>query len=195
MDSDQKKKLFIAVVLVGGLLYLAHDNIYSPRAEEIAELEQRLETLEIQNAAARSLAESQGRSEVEQKLAQYRDQLRQVEGLIPSSEEVPDLLDAISAEAQRTGVELALIQPVGATAETFYTRRTYDLGVRGSYHELGAFLTEIASLPRIITPMGLSMTVAESGAEGVPELNARFTIETYVLPAETSTAMASNDAE
>lgn len=195
MDSDQKKKLFIAVVLVGGLLYLAHDNIYSPRAEEIAELEQRLETLEIQNAAARSLAESQGRSEVEQKLAQYRDQLRQVEGLIPSSEEVPDLLDAISAEAQRTGVELALIQPVGATAETFYTRRTYDLGVRGSYHELGAFLTEIASLPRIITPMGLSMTVAESRAEGVPELNARFTIETYVLPAETSTAMASNDAE
>lgn len=195
MDSDQKKKLFIAVVLVGGLLYLAYDNIYSPRAEEIVQLEQRLETLEIQNAAARSLAESQGRSDVERKLGQYRDQLRQVEGLIPSSEEVPDLLDAISAEAQRTGVELALIQPVGATAETFYTRRTYDLGVRGSYHELGAFLTEIASLPRIITPMGLSMTVAESDGEGVPELNARFTIETYVLPAETSTAMASNDAE
>ena len=43
----------------------------------------------------------------------YREQLIQVEGLIPSSEELPDLLDAISVEGQRTGVELVLIQPIG----------------------------------------------------------------------------------
>lgn len=186
MDPELKKKLFLGVALLLGLLYVAYDNVYVPRSEEIAQMEQRLETLETKNRVARTMMESQGRTEVEQRLAHYREQLTRVEGLIPSSEEVPDLLDAISAEAQRTGVELALIQPVGAVAETFYTRRTYDLGVRGTYHQLAAFLTEIGSLPRIITPMNLRMTVAgDTDAQGSPELDARFTIETYVLPAET----------
>lgn len=186
MDPELKKKLFLGVALLLGLLYVAYDNVYVPRSEEIAQMEQRLETLETKNRVARTMMESQGRTEVEQRLAHYREQLNRVEGLIPSSEEVPDLLDAISAEAQRTGVELALIQPVGAVAETFYTRRTYDLGVRGTYHQLAAFLTEIGSLPRIITPMNLRMTVAgDTDAQGSPELDARFTIETYVLPAET----------
>lgn len=193
MDPDLKKKLFLGVAILLGLLYVAYDNVYVPRSEDITQMEQRLETLETKNRVARTMMESQGRTEVEQRLAHYREQLNRVEGLIPSSEEVPDLLDAISAEAQRTGVELALIQPVGAVAETFYTRRTYDLGVRGTYHQLAEFLTEIGSLPRIITPMNLRMTVSgDSDGAGSPELDARFTIETYVLPAETQSNVSTD---
>jgi type IV pilus assembly protein PilO len=189
MDSELKKKLFLAAALFLGLLYLAYDNVYTPRSEEIDQLRARLEVLETKNRVARTLIESRGRAEVEQQLALYRDQLESVEGLIPSSEELPDLLDAISAEAQRTGVELTLIQPVGATAEAFYTRRTYDLRVRGTYHEIGWFLTEIGSLPRIITPLGVNLTINSAPADGgPPQLDARFSIETYVLPSGTPTA-------
>lgn len=189
MEPEQRKKLIMGVVLVAGLLYLAHSYVYSPRAQEVAELEQRLEALETKNRAARTLMESEGRGEVERKLALYREQLNRVEGLIPSSEELPDLLDAISAEAQRTGVDLALIQPVGATAENFYTRRTYDLAVRGTYHEIAAFLTAIGSLPRIITPSDLRVAVtSEEDPDAAPELEARFSIETYVLPSHSQPA-------
>lgn len=183
MEPEQRNKLLLGVMLVGGLLYLANAYVYAPRAEAVAALELRLDSLEAKNAAARALMESEGRGEVERKLELYREQLNRVEGLIPSSEELPDLLDAISMEAQRTGVELALIQPVGATAEAFYTRRTYDLAVRGTYHEIGAFLTAIGSLPRIVTPIDLRVTVVGEPAEATaPELEARFSIETYVLP-------------
>ena len=162
-DSSQRQKMLLAVLLVGGAAYATYTYVYVPRSAEVAELETR----------------------VERQLALYRDQLVQVEGLIPSSEELPDLLDAISAEAQRTGVELALIQPVGASAEQFYTRRTYDLAVRGAYHEIGEFLTEIASLRRIITPINLSVTVMDgTPGRGEPQLEAKFAIETYVLPSD-----------
>ena len=184
LDSAQKKRLFMVVALLAVLAYLGYDRLYKPRSEEVAALETRLEALQTKNRTARQLMEQNGRSEVERKLALYRDQLVRVEGLIPSGEELPDLLDAISAEAQRTGVELALIQPVGATAEGFYTRRTYDLAVQGQYHQIGAFLTEIASLPRIITPTNLNVTVkSDSLSTGDPELEAKFAVETYVLPA------------
>lgn len=183
MDADVRKKLLLAGALVALLGYGGYTYVYSPRAAEVAQLEERLQRLETQNRAARGLVEEQGRDKVEQKLALYRAQLVEVEGLIPSSEELPDLLDAISAHAQRTGVELALIQPVGATAEAFYTRRTYDLAVVGAYHQIAEFLTEIGSLPRIVTPINLNVSVKETDAEGgQPRLEAKFSIETYVLP-------------
>ena len=185
MDPQQRNKLILGIAIVAGVLYLGNSYVYSPRAAEVAQLQERLDSLEMKNRLARSLMESEGRSEVERKLALYREQLTRVEGLIPSSEELPDLLDAISMEAQRSGVDLALIQPVGAVAEAYYTRRTYDLAVRGTYHEIGAFLADIGSLPRIITPINLRMTVAQQPEDdSPPELEARFSIETYVLPSQ-----------
>src|SRR5690606_10176069 len=131
----------------------------------------------------RQLLSGRGREEVELQLALHREQLARVENLIPSSEELPDLLDAVSAEAQRSGVELTLIQPTGAAQEQFYTRRTYDLAVLGSYHQIGEFLARVGSLPRIVTPIDLMVAVREEGTRGgEPRLEAKFAIETYVLP-------------
>jgi type IV pilus assembly protein PilO len=190
MDPQTKQKLMLAglVLVVGG--YFGYTKVYQPKSAEVTALEVRLDNLQMQNRTAQALTNAEGRSEVERKLGAYRNQLATVEGLIPSSEELPDLLDAISAEAQRTGVDLSLIQPVGATAEQFYTRRSYELAVLGSYHAIGSFLGEIASLPRIVTPTTLDLTVdgdSEPGRE--PRLQAKFAIETYVLPsaAETGT--------
>lgn len=184
-ESSNRQMILLAVLVLGGLGYGAYNYVYLPRSAEVQELETRLERLEAQNQTARQLTAREGRSQVERRLALYREQLIQVEGLIPSSEELPDLLDAISAEAQRTGVDLALIQPVGASGEQFYTRRTYELAVHGAYHEIGEFLTEIASLRRIITPINLHVTVlTPPPGRTEPKLEAKFSIETYVLPSD-----------
>jgi type IV pilus assembly protein PilO len=188
-SSDRNKYLLLAIVVVGALGYFGHQYVYLPKSQEIAVMESRLNALQAQNRSARMLVDGEGQTEVERKLAAYRDQLQSVEGLIPLSEEVPELLDAISIEAQRTGVELSLIQPTGAVAEEYYTRRTYSLGVIGSYHQIGDFLTRIASLPRIVTPSALSLQArGEETRTGEPKLEAKFTIETYVLPTEQDTS-------
>lgn len=184
VNPQQRQKLLLGSVFVLGLAYLFYSYLYTPKRLELTELETRLETLETQNRAARAVAQTSGTGEVERRLALYRDQLHSVEALIPSSEEVPDLLDAISAEAQRTGVELTLIQPVGATEEAYYTRRVYDVAVLGSYHAVGDFLTRIASLPRIVTPLDLNLAVRKGDSPDRAEaarLEARFSIETYVI--------------
>lgn len=184
-DPEKKKQALLGLVAVIGGAWLSYTYVYTPRAEENQALETRLEQLTTQNNAARALTRGGGVPEAEKRLKEHRAQLRAVEGLIPTSEELPDLLDAISAEAQRTGVELALIQPVGATQEEYYTRRSYDLAVIGSYHRVGEFLTRVASLPRIVTPLNLSLTLqaAEKNlTASEPKLQAKFSVETYVLP-------------
>jgi Tfp pilus assembly protein PilO len=184
LQSPQtRQKILLAILLSGGLGYVGFQYGYMPKAAEIASLERRLQALEDQSRSARLVAEQNGSTSIESQLQRLQEQLTQAEQLIPSGEEVADLLDAISTEAERAGVNLSRIQPVGASTGDFYTKRTYDLAVTGSYHEIGDFLTRIGSLPRTITPTMLNLIVIEEAVgSGNPTLEARFAIETYVLP-------------
>lgn len=184
LDPQMRRNLLLGGALLAILTYFFYSSVYTPRQEEVAALQTRLTELQTRNSSARSLTRGVG-TDVEGTLASYRQQLESVESLIPSGEELPDLLDAISAEAQRTNVEISLIQPVGATAETYYTRRVYDMAVIGRFHDIGDFLTRVASLPRIVTPLNLTVAPSTSttgGAADPSRLEARFSIETYVIP-------------
>jgi type IV pilus assembly protein PilO len=191
LEAPQRKQLLYGALVLGLLAFGFYDRGYTRRSAEIAALETRLESLNTVNARSRAITRG-AQGEVDQQLALYRQQLEVAEGLIPSAEELPNLLDAISAEATRTGVELTLIQPVGATEETYYTRRVYDMAVVGQYHQIGEFLSRVASLPRIVTPTNLTVAPRAVPAQaaaaqgtttaGPVPLEARFSIETYVIP-------------
>src|SRR5688572_2741126 len=189
LDPQQRKQLMYGGLFLALLAFGFYDRIYTPRKAQIAALETRLETLKTVNTRSRAITRGGAEGAMDQQLALYRQQLELAEGLIPSDEELPNLLDAISAEAQRTGVELTLIQPVGATEEQYYTRRVYDMAVTGGYHQIGEFLTRVASLPRIVTPTNLTVAPRADAPTGAPprpgapaELEARFSVETYVIP-------------
>jgi len=190
LDPKTRKNLIYGGVLlafVAGYFYL---QVYTPRQAANEELETRLAHIQQSNSAARGL--TRGASSPEEALELYRRQLAVVEGLIPSTEELPDLLDLISAQAQQTGVEISLIQPVSASQERYYTRRVYDMAVQGRYQDIGEFLTRVASLPRVVTPTDLRLApmdarpatggAAAPAPDAPPRLEARFSIETYVIP-------------
>jgi type IV pilus assembly protein PilO len=188
LDPQQRKQLLYGAAALALLAFGFYDRVYTPRKAQIAALETRLETLKTVNTRSRAITRG-AEGAMDQQLALYRQQLELAEGLIPSDEELPNLLDAISAEAQRTGVELTLIQPVGATEEQYYTRRVYDMAVTGGYHQIGEFLTRVASLPRIVTPTNLTVGPSPDAPSDAPprpgapaELEARFSVETYVIP-------------
>jgi type IV pilus assembly protein PilO len=189
LDPKTRKNLMYGGLLLTAAAAYFYLQVYTPRKAANEALETRLAQIERSNSAARGL--TRGASSPEEALELYRRQLAVVEGLIPSTEELPDLLDLISAQAQQTGVEISLIQPVSATQERYYTRRVYDMAVQGRYQDIGEFLTRVASLPRVVTPTDLRLAplAARPGggavpvaADGPPRLEARFSIETYVIP-------------
>jgi type IV pilus assembly protein PilO len=190
LDPKLRQNLILGTLMVLLVGYGYYSYVYTPRAAEVQALREHLEALDTRNASARALTQGMG-EDPEATLAAYRRQLESVEGLIPSGEELPDLLDAISMEARRSGVEISLIQPSGATEEAYYTRRVYDMAVIGRYHEITEFLTRVASLPRIVTPRDvvLAPTAASANRPSVADevrLEARFSIETYVIPSPTN---------
>lgn len=180
-DPTKQKKLLAVMaplLVVGGYWYFVHGNA----VEENSTMAERLETMEAQNQSARRLA-STGGAELERRLGIYEQYTGRLERLIPSRDEVPQLLSDISERAQQVGVDLALVRPETESRGPYYTRQTYEMGVTGRYHEVGLFLSEIGSLPRIITPIDLEVAVPRGGdADESDAVEASFRIETYVLP-------------
>jgi len=176
-DPQDQRKLMIGLIPI--LIVLAYWYFFhGAAAEEVAQMEARLQALEQNNNTARVIASQGSVEDLQARLGLYREHIGQLEQLIPSGEEVPELLEAIASTAQATDVDLALMRPEESVAGDYYQRVTYEMGVIGEYHEIGRFLAQVGSLPRIVTPIDLTLRPRAQGSQ----LDALFRIETYVLP-------------
>jgi len=162
--------------------------LLSPRQEANQQVLQHVETLETVNRRASVLA-AQGGGDLEQRLALYEQHVAKLEELIPARDEVPALLDDISSRARQLNVEQRELQPQPREPGEFYDKTSYLMTFVGEYHSIGRFLTDIASLPRIITPVQLDLQRFNQPQQ-YPDLEspvlASFRIETYVLPDSSS---------
>ena len=114
-----------------------------------------LETLEKQESELRTEFEGkQGRASnlepLKQQLAQMEQQLQQMLRQLPSKTEMPDLIVDISQTALATGIQNELFQPAVETKKEFYAEKPIALRMVGTYHQFGAFVSGVASLPRVV---------------------------------------------
>ena len=175
--------------MLGGLALLAliiPYNMYllGPRQEANAELQTRVESLETVNRRASVLA-AQGGGDLEERLALYEAHVAQLEELIPGREEVPVLLDDIGTRARLMSVDMRDLQPQPREPGEHYDRTAYNMAVVGEYHAVARFLTEVASLSRIVTPTQVEVSLfgqPQQYRELESPVQAVFRIETYVLP-------------
>ncbi len=182
--KGRKQALILMAALVAAGWYVAKMYVLDPKQAEIDTSAAELETLETQNRRSRALAAR--RDDLRARMEVQERQLEIFEEFIPESEEVPELLDAISQEARMTGVEVTRIRPQAVEAGEFYMKETYELSVLGEYHVVGRYLARIASLPRIIRPTNVQISIAPQSRATrnmTAPLEVSFNIETFVLGA------------
>jgi type IV pilus assembly protein PilO len=69
---------------------------------------------------------------------------------LPSKTEMPDLIVDVSQTALATGISNELFQPGPETPKEFYAEKPIALRMVGTYHQFGAFVSGVASLPRVV---------------------------------------------
>ena len=114
-----------------------------------------LESLENREKALRSEFETKaGKAAnleaLKEQLAEMEVMLQQMLRQLPSRTEMPDLIVDISQTALASGIQNELFQPGPDVKREFYAEKPIALRMVGSYHQFGAFVSGVASLPRVV---------------------------------------------
>ena len=130
------------------ILFLLWNFLTRPKSAQLKSFES--EEVTKRDDFAKLQGQAANLEPLKQQLAQMEQQLQQMLRQLPSKTEMPDLIVDISQTALATGITNELFQPGEETALEFYAEKPIELKMVGSYHQFGAFVSGVASLPRVV---------------------------------------------
>ncbi len=187
---------FAAAAAYGYFLYL-------PKSDDLAGTQQHVDVLEKKNSQARADIANGSLQKLRLEAEQYAAELVLLRQIVPTTNEVPALLENVSTAARRVGLDLSSVEPMPVlVGEQFDTYR-YKLSVTGGYHAIAAFLTNVGSLNRIVAPVALTLKPLSPQDQKKIRiqkkdeslLDSDFQIQTYIAHAPPDPAEATPEEE
>jgi type IV pilus assembly protein PilO len=190
LPKNQRDQVMVLLVIVAvALIGLYYAYVYSPKADVLADLQTHVDSLDMSNQRAKAELAKGNVEQLRAEAAKLQENLEVMRQLVPTSNEVPALLEQVSTAARRVGLDLATVKPQPVIeGEQFDTYR-YQVAVIGDYHALGEFLANVGSLTRIVAPVNLALSPFGGGAADQRKkalknnnsvLDSRFELQTYV---------------
>lgn len=175
-------KIFIWAVLLGAVLaggYYYH----------VKGLENQLAAVQVEEENLKKDFEKKAFQAAN--LDAYRQQMVEMEesfgalvSQLPSDTEVPGLLEDITNKGLLNGLEIRSIDLQDEVTREFYVELPIAIEATGSYHDLGAFISGMAGLPRIVTLHDFAIS---AGAQNPALLNMSIIAKTYRYKDEDAT--------
>lgn len=191
--TKRDQGLISAIVMALGLAGAYGYFLYIPKGKQLAAIEEHVQALDKKNDQAKADLASGSVAKLKEQSKQYEASLKALQQLVPTANEVPALLENVSTAARRVGLDLASVEPMPViVGEQFDTYR-YKVSVRGGYHALAGFLSNVGSLNRIVAPVALDVKQQNAAEkkkarpkEGESTLDTDFQIQTYIAHPTTS---------
>jgi type IV pilus assembly protein PilO len=182
-QRDQKMLLVCIAALALGFAYWYM--IWSPANTELDATAQHVESLRTINQTAKSELAQGKTAQLRAETEHYAQDLEVMRELVPTANEVPVLLEQVSTAARRVGIDISDVQPLPQMNGDQYDAYKYRMSVKGTYQEIGDFLTNVGTLQRIVAPINVSLNPSQIDprklkAPRQQALDARFEIQTYV---------------
>lgn len=160
--------LVCAGILASGYFFLLQGMLEQYDGLQHKEADLRSTYVEKKGMAINLPAYKQQMEEMEVTFAAMRRQL-------PSSTEIPDLLIDITQAGLGRGLEFELFKPEKEKPIDFYAELPISIKVKGSYHELAQFMSDVSALPRIVTIGDITI----SGGDKAAKLGMSATAKTF----------------
>ena len=160
--------LFILLLVAGFYLHVDDLNI------QLAVIEQ--EELTLRRDFETKAFEAANLEAYKAQLVEMERRFGALVAQLPSETEVPGLLDDITEKGELNGLSIQRIDLLDEQAQTFYVALPIAIEATGSYHDLGAFISGMAGLPRIVTLHDFEIAV---DSEAMPMLQMSILAKTY----------------
>lgn len=189
LAEKERKQLMVFVAILAPVAAVAFWMYWrTPRVERATEMLVRIESLQARvDSARRDLAAGTVEA-LRQRVRDYEGSLSVMRRLVPTGAEVPTLIDDVSNRSKRRDVNIQSIDPQTPEAGSPFEVHRYRFTVLGHYDEVAEFLTDIASLPRIMVPYDLSVARAQASAAQTfgdttgAVVTVTFSLRTFVKP-------------
>jgi len=166
----------IGLIFVLGVVLLGYFLAWKPKKPELdaarAQEAQLLATLEAKARKAANL------DAYKAQLAEMEQSFGAMLRKLPNKTEVPSLLTDISQQGTAAGLDQKLFQPNTQNIKDFYAELPIKMRLTGSFHSIGAFVSGIAALPRIVTLHDVEITQVGKNP-GSDQLQLDVTAKTY----------------
>lgn len=152
--------VFAAAVFFGWFSY------WSTQLEELEFGEQ--EEVRLKDAYKVKIAQAINLEALEKQKKQVGEYVATLEKQLPSKAEMDALLSDINQAGLGRGLQFELFKPGQVVVKDYYAELPIEIKISGNYHDLGAFTSDIANLPRIVTLNNISV----EGTKGALTMNA-----------------------
>jgi type IV pilus assembly protein PilO len=137
--------VLLSAVVGAGTYYLFIEDLNIKLASEVKKEEELRSSFRVKSDQAANLEAYRGQMvEMERTLGALVAQL-------PSDTEVPGLLEDIDEKGTESNLNIDKISLARERVGEFYVELPINIDVRGGYHDLGAFVSGVAGMPRIVT--------------------------------------------
>ena len=147
-DWPIKQKIAALVGVVVVVFLLDYTWILSPKLDELAETQKSIES--DQATLEQKRVKVNARAEEEKRIRDLQADVKRAEARLPEGREIADLLSNIAASARAAGLDLTLFRQKPETYSEFYADVPVQMEMRGTYHELAAFMDRVKRLDRIV---------------------------------------------
>ncbi|WP_449467597.1 type 4a pilus biogenesis protein PilO [Stenotrophomonas humi] len=144
----QKAKMVFCAFLTLLIVVLSYLLVVRGQTNDLESLESKEVTLRAE--FEREQQRAANLEPLKQQLAQMEQVLQQMLRQLPSKTEMPDLIIDVSQTALSSGLNNELFQPGAESLKEFYAEKPIALRLVGGYHQFGAFVSGVASLPRVV---------------------------------------------
>ena len=158
----------LLIILVGAGYFLD----WSPALDELEVA--RAEEMQLRNTYTDKKRQAIHLEAYRQRLADTEKALAAMLRQLPNRAEMDALLTDINQTGISQGLEFDLFRPGTEVMQDFYAIMPVTIKVNGSYHEMGAFVSNVAKLPRIVTIHDIALTPIKDS-----RLSMDATIRTY----------------
>ena len=107
-------------------------------------------------------------------MADVEEQFKEIKRQLPTEKEVPGLLEDITNIGIASGLKINSIALQSERKDKYYIELPILISAKGSYHQVGKFVSGIAAIKRIVTLHDFQLTPIDN-----EQLNINITAKTY----------------
>jgi type IV pilus assembly protein PilO len=163
--------LFIVPLIIGWFVYFSDKNdSWTLQQQEEVTLKK---TFQDKYAQVQSLEELKVHKQI------VAEQVKSLEGLLPSRTEMDKLLSDINQAGTSRNLNFELFEPKEAVIQQYYAKIPVNISLKGTYHDIANFMADLAALSRIVNVDTLK--IVNEAKKNPDQVSLIGTINTYRL--------------